>query len=242
MSNIPINSITWLVGFIPTFIFSIRSYRIYHTTKNPVALGYSIFMILIALCLLFFGLPTIFTQNFEILKRTAFMANLFLQVGLLVLLWLAWLLIFRKKINLFFIMTLAILYTGFMLIREYSTLQVYITYPPRLIHYLNIPLVLVMQSIILLVLAVPIGFHFLWQSSAQKDSLSKLRAIMTGLLFIIVPLAATSTNILNKGNDTFTSTLIEFIFFVFLLIALILPKSMTSKISGEITSELNLRN
>jgi len=222
----PINAITWTIGSIPTTRFGIKGLMTYRKTKSPFSRRYGLMAVLLGFSFFMLGVPPLFTQDVGILHITSFIADVFVQAGLQVLVWLLWFIGLRKYFKLSQLLSVSIIYSVVLLTIELMTSHVIIQIHPSLVQYVDKPIVLILKSIIYLALALPLGFFFLAQVPKAPDLIAKLKSVMTAMVFILVSVAATANNIFDKGSDTVSSATTLAIFFtVFLFISLIPSRS-----------------
>lgn len=224
MTTVPINAITWSLGAAGLYTFSWKSWRSHQRTRNPLARMYYILGLTFGTGLFFFGVPGLITLNLHVLRTTYFMADLFVQVSLQVALWILWFLGLRNRLRLGAIYLVTVPYSLALMILQGLTSHVAISQTPFLIDYADKPAVLIMKSIIYMAVAMPIGYFLIRQVPLQTSSRAKLKALMGGMTFIVVGLAATYNNVFDRGSDTASSaTVVAGFFIIFLLVQLLRP-------------------
>ncbi|HVX57647.1 MAG TPA: hypothetical protein VHA37_08010 [Candidatus Saccharimonadales bacterium] len=222
MIHLPLNAVAWSLGALAVYTFSVRSWRTYHLTQNPLARIYTVFGLTFGTALLFFGLPGLLSQNIHLLRYTYFLADLFVQISLQVALWLLWFLGLRAYLRLDYLYLVTVPFSAVLMTLQALTSQVQISRSPYLIIYTDRPVVLILKSVIYVVVAVPLGYFLLKQVPRQSSFKSKLKSFMAGMGFFIICAAATSNNIFDKGSDTQGSSAILCAFFVVLFLAQLL--------------------
>lgn len=224
----PINGITWAIGSIPTLRFGIRSFQPYETRKNPVAKIYGYFCTILGLSFLCFALPMFITNDTHILKYTSWGADVLIQIGMQVLIWLGWFLGLRNRIRLGYLLAIGCTYSFVMLTYEFFSSSATIDNVHHLVVYSNHPPVLIMQCIIYLGLSWPIAGYFLFQLPKQSDLKAKLKNLMNASIFFVVSSAVSANDIFDKGSDTVSGDLVLVIFFVLFLIISFVPRKNLS--------------
>lgn len=219
LTDAPINAYTWTLGAIAIYAFTLKSFLSYKLTKNPVARIYIWLGLTFATGLLFFGLPGIFTLNTHILKITYFTADGFVQLSLQFGIWLQWFIGMRAHIKLKYLLAFTIPISLAILIIEVLTSQVRVSNSHNLIIYTDKFPVLLLKSIMYVIVAFPIAYFLLKQVPNQLSLRAKFQSFISGLIFIIVSVAATTDNIFDKGSDTVQSSIELAIFFAVFLIA-----------------------
>lgn len=219
MIHLPINAIAWSVGALTLYTFSIRSWRTYKRTQNPLAQMYSLISLTFGTALFFFGVPGLLTRDAHILLYTYFAADFFVQVTMQVGVWVLWFLGLRNSIFLRYLYLLTIPFSLVLLTWEVLTSHVSVSQSPYLIVYADKPPVLILKSIIYVAVALPIGYFLLRQVPKQVTWRAKLKSFTSGMIFIAVCLVATSNNIFDKGSDTPDSARTVLIVFIIFLLA-----------------------
>ena len=223
----PINAITWTIGSVPTTRFGIKALVSSKQSRSPFSNKYGYMAILLGLAFFLLGVPALFTRNTDILKATSFLADISIQTGMQILVWMVWFIGARKYFKLMQLLSITITYSIILLMLELFTSYVKVSTHPNLVLYIDRPIVLALKSFIYLVLALPLGYFFLTQVPKAVGIISKLKAIMTSLVFIIVSVAAASNNIFDKGADTVSSSTTLAIFFTIFLFISFLPSTAT---------------
>lgn len=225
MIHVPINAITWSLGFVAFCIFTLKSRNSYRLTKNPLARMYFWLGLSFATSLFFFGVPGLFTQNLHTLRISYFLADLFAQVTMQVGFWLMWFLGLRNRISLRLLLAFTIPFSVILMILQGLTSHVALSQSPYLIQYLDQTPVLILKSIIYGAVSLPLGFFFLRQAPSQLNPRAKIKSAAIGLAFVIVAIASISNCIFDKGSDTKGSATIVAIFFVIFIFAQLLRPS-----------------
>lgn len=224
MIHVPINSITWSLGSLALYVFSLKSWWSYRRTKNPLAMMYCMIGLSFGTAMFFYGVPGLFTQNLKILRYAYFLADLFVQITMQIALWLLWFLGLRNRVRLDYIYVVTIPFSAVLMTLQALTSQVGLSLSPYLIVYIDQTPVLILKSIIYVGVAMPIGYFLIRQVPKQISLRSRLKTFMSGMTFIVVGLAATYNNVFDRGSDTKESATIIAIFFViFLLVQLLRP-------------------
>jgi hypothetical protein len=219
MNHVPINAVTWTLGFIALYSFAIKSWRTWRRTKNPLAQMYFYLGLSFGTALFFFGVPGLFTQNLHVLRAAYFIADFFAQITMQVAFWLLWFLGLRNHIALRRLLAVTLSFSAVLIILQGLTSQVELSQSPYLIEYLDKPPVLIMKSIIYIAAAFPLGYFFLRQVPSQLTLRAKIKSLAIALIFIIISLAAVSNNIFDKGSDTKQSAILVAVFFVAFFLA-----------------------
>ena len=215
----PFNAYTWTWGGIAVYAFMIKSILSYRRTRNPIARIYIWLGLTFGTGLLFYGLPGLLTDNISILHYTYFVADIGVQLSLQFAVWLMWFLGMRLYVSLKYLLAVSLSLSFAIMIIEVMTSKVSISQSPHLIVYQDKLPVLILKSIIYVLVALPVGYFLLRQVPNQATAKAKIQSFISGLLFIIVCLAATSNNIFDKGSDTISSSTDLAIFFAVFLLA-----------------------
>jgi hypothetical protein len=222
----PLNGITWSIGAIATTRFGLRSLKSHKENLNPIAKIYGYVGITLGIAFFFYGIPALLTNNTSALKYTMLSADVFVQLSMQILVWLMWFLGLRNYMKLRYLLTISGVYSLILLVYEAFTGHVTITSSPHyIVNYIDKPLVLIMQGVIYISLALPLGYYFLLQVPKQTNLNAKLKNFMNAMIFFFVSIAATSNNIFDKGGDTESSALVLGIFFIVFLIVSFIPRN-----------------
>lgn len=213
MIHVPINAVSWTIGALSCSMFSLKSWRSYKLTRNPLARMYCILGVVFGTALFFFGTPGLFTQDPHILRYTYFFADLFVQITLQVALWMLWFLGLRGRVRLDYLYLVSIPFSAVLLTLQAMTSQVAVSTEPYLLMYTDKPPVLALKSIIYMAIALPIGYFLLRQVPKQVSLKSKIKSFMAGMTYIVICLAATTNNLFDQGSDTVGSATVVAIFF-----------------------------
>jgi hypothetical protein len=226
MIHVPINAITWSLGFVAFYTLTLKSRSSYRRTRNPLAQMYYWIGLSFGTGLFFFGVPGLFTQNLQVLSYSYFMADFFTQVTMQIGFWLMWFLGLRNRIRLRLLLAFTIPFSVVLMVLQGLTLRVELSQSPYLIEYLDQPPVLILKSIIYGAVSWPLGFFILRQAPSQLTLSAKIKSAALGLAFILVSTAAIINNVFERGGDTKESATIVAIFFVvFFLAQLLRPSS-----------------
>lgn len=220
MLHTPLNAFTWILGCAAMVLFASKSLRTYRAGKNPLALIYIWITAMLGIAFLFFGIPPLLTENARVLKYTYFLADFFVQCSMQAMTWLLWFIGLQSHVRLKVLLTGTSLFSAILLSLQLLTSHAAIDKSPHLVVYSDQLPVLIMKSCIYIAVAWPIGYFLIRQVRAQVSLRAKIKSLSTGLIFILVSLAATTNNIFDKGSDTVQSTGMLAVFFgIFLLIA-----------------------
>lgn len=221
----PINAYTWTLGCVAMAVFAFKSWHLYGLTKNPLAIMYTTVTVTLGVAFFFFGVPPFLTNNDAILKYTYFMADLWVQIAMQAMAWLLWFIGLRMVIGLRPLISVTATFSAVLLTLQLLSSQASVSQSPHLVVYADHMPVLIMKSVIYIVIAWPIGYFLIRQAFRQPNTRAILKSLTTGLIFILVSVAATMNNIFDKGSDTVTSTSIVAIFFGLFLLVASLPRT-----------------
>ena len=219
ITGAPINAYTWTLGGISIYAFTIKSYLNYQRSKNPLARIYTLLGLTFATGLLMYGLPALITQNAHLLRYTYFSADAFVQVALQLGIWLLWFIGLRIHFSLKYMLALTIPISVATMVIEVLTSKVYVSQSPHLVIYTDKFPVLLLKSILYIIVAFPLAYFLLKQVPNQTNLRAKFQSFISGIIFIIISVAATSNNIFDKGSDTVQSSTDLAIFFAIFLLA-----------------------
>ncbi|MGH7194896.1 MAG: hypothetical protein ACREJM_15380 [Candidatus Saccharimonadales bacterium] len=228
--TVPINAVSWSLGGLALYTFSVKGWRSYRLTRNPLGQIYLVLGLTFGTALFFFGVPGLFTRDTHILRITYFFADLFVQITMQVGIWMLWFLGLRNRVRLDYIYLLTIPFSAILMTLQALTSEVAYSASQNLIIYSDRTSVLILKSIIYVAVAVPIGYFLLRQAPLQTSAKAKLKSFMAGMTFLVICVAATSNNIFDNGSDTPTSSAVVAVFFlIFFLSQLPRPVRRTSR-------------
>lgn len=226
ITGAPINAYTWTLGGIAIYAFTLKSYLSYRRGKNPLARIYTYLGLAFATGLLLYGLPGIITQNAHILRYTYFAADACVYIALQFGIWLLWFIGLRVYARLKYLLAITVPIAVASMVIEVMTSHVRVSQSPHLIIYSDTFPVSLLKSIMYIGVAFPLAYYLLKQVPNQVTMRAKFQSFISGMIFIIVSVAATSNNIFDKGSDTVQSSTELAIFFVIFLLAQ-LPRTLT---------------
>lgn len=221
----PVNAYTWTLGCAAMIVFAFKSWRLNSQTKNPLAVIYTAITVTLGIAFFFFGVPAFFTADGTILKYTYFLADLFVQISMQAMAWLLWFIGLRTAVQLRVLISLTAGFSAVLLILQLLTSQAWVDQSADLVVYADQMPVLVMKSAIYITIAWPIGYFLIREAFRQSAVRAVLKSLATGLIFILVSLAATINNIFDRGSDTRTSTVVVAVFFGLFLVVAALPRT-----------------
>ncbi len=225
MLHTPLNAFTWTLGCLAMYTFAFKGLRTYRVTKNPLALIYIWITTTLGIAFAFFGVPALLTDSAHILKYTYFFADLFVQISMQAMAWLLWFIGLRNYIQLKVLLLFTAVFSLSLMVLQLLTSHAAVSQSAHLVVYSDQLPVLIMKSLIYVAIAWPLGYFFIRQAFTQTSSRAKAKSLVSGLIFILVSLAATSNNIFDKGSDTVESTILVAVFFGIFLITAALPRA-----------------
>lgn len=229
--SLPIDAVAWCIGAAVLWIFTVKSYRNYIKTRNPLLPKYMAISSTLGTACLFFGLPSLLTHDNNVLFYTNYIGDVFVQICMLGQAWLAWFIGWKRFVPLWVLLLPTFLFSCVILVFEYHTSSVHLSTAPYIVIYNDAQTILWMKSLLYILISWPLGYFFIRLGVAQSTRLARIKSIMTGLMFIFISGAAIYTNLFNKGSDDFKSAVQNFIVFSLFLLITIWPRKRGSAIN-----------
>lgn len=228
MFGIPYNSIAWLLGAFAVFTFGFRSLLAYRETGNQVAKIYFGMTMAFGLGFFTYGILGLYTINPNKILVSYVLGDLGVQIGIQFQVWLLWFIGLRNRLRLRYLLIASSSFSAILMILEAFTSKVSINQSPLLFISTDIPLVLVMKCILYMGVSWPLGYFFLTQSRMQPTVRARITSISTGLLFLIVSIAAVVNSITSGGSDSYESALIDAGIFIVFWVVNLIPRKVIS--------------
>lgn len=226
--TIPYNSITWILGSLALMAFGLRSFFAYRESGNEIAKIYCGISLSFAVGFLLFGLPAVFTIDTTKLIKTYVLSEAFIQLGMQFQVWLLWFIGLRNRVRLRYLLLASGLMSASIVVIEAFTSRYKIMTNPLFFVSMDIPLALIMKSILYIAVCWPLGYFFIVQARHQASFRSKLTSYVTGLVFLIISAGAVASCITSGGGDTYSSSVIDSIVFIGFLVVNLIPRRVIS--------------
>ncbi|MBI3983932.1 hypothetical protein HY346_01395 [Candidatus Microgenomates bacterium] len=221
LSEIPTNVWPWASGAIVLMIFGIRSLMRSRTSNNILNSYFGWFGILVALAMSGYAFPAFFTTNPQILRWGLVLGNLSLTGGWLVQSRLLWFIGLRQKLSYQWVLIPTLMLASTSWVIEAATSQATIT--NHFLFYQYPASVGVITGSLVILLLIPLGFLFFYQSLGQPNFLTKFKSSLIGLIYLIMGASVFVNAALYHGVDTSETLLYNLIGFGLLVIVLLLP-------------------
>lgn len=230
LAEVPVNSLTWMMGTLSSLALGYRSFVNFHTSRNELSKYLGWFGVFVGLGLAFLAVPSFFTLNTETLRLTYLAGEFFIygsavaQVGVL------WCLMLRSYISVYFV-------TGFVAIvgllswlyaLPRSTLRI----SGNFITYRDPTFSTVVIGTVLLSLFLPVGIYFLRAAAKQSQLKARLTSLVLGLVYVGIGLFTGGIELIAREVITRGTAMIDLVFFAIMLAVMLWPRRAAAKRQG----------
>jgi len=227
-SEIPLNSIVWLLGSIACFTLSYRSFVSHRLSSNELSKYLVWFGLLMGCGQAWLAIPGFFTLDPHILRITYLVGEFFIYGSAVAQASILWCLILRTHLSLRTI-TIPVALVG-LIAWVYALPRSTLDFSGTFINYRDPTFSTVVIGLILITLFVPVGIRFLQFAAKQTDSRGIITSLALGLVYIGVGIFTGGVELIRGQVITPYSAIGDLAFFSIMLIALTWPRRL--KIPG----------
>ena len=229
VSDIPISSITWLVGSTAMLVLGVKSLQSYHRSRTELLKYVAWFSLMVGSSLIFFSLPSLFTLNSSVLLKWDLAGEILYYGSMVAQAAMVWLLILRRYVPIYaVIIPVALLCLSSWI---YAIPRATVTANPGFIDYLDPRFSSLVLGGLLLVLFLPVGIYFLRLAPRQHGVKSVMNSLVFGLTYIGVGLITGLIEIITGKVINRTTAPGLIVFFALLLVITLWPRRGTGAAS-----------
>lgn len=222
INDIPITSVTWLLGSVSVLAVSIRSFSVYRRSRTEL-LGYSAwFGLVIGISLLFFSVPSLFTLNTAVLLKWDLVGEILYYSSMVIQAAMVWFLILRKYVPLYAVtVPVALLALSSWV---YAIPRAKVAVDNGLYDYLDPRFSTFVLGGLLIGLFLPVGLYFLRMVPRQQGIKSTMNSLIFGLTYVGIGLTTGTIEIITGRVINRSTAPGIMVFFVALLIIALWPR------------------
>lgn len=226
LSEVPLNSYTWLAGSVACMMLFYRSYANYRISKNELSKYLAWFGILMGAGQATLSLPGFFTTDIDTLHSAYLIGEALIYSSAVAQAAVLWCLLLRARVPIFAV-TLPVAIVGalswFYAIPR-STLEI----SDNFINYRDPLLSTIVVGVILVGLFLPVGIYFLRSASQQSHTKAILTSLTLGLVYIGVGIFTGGIELVAGQVITPKSAVFDLAFFVVMAAILLWPRRVVS--------------
>lgn len=223
LSDVPLNSLTWLVGSLACFALSYRSFMQYRHSANELSKYLVCFSLAMGIGQALLSIPSFITLNAGVLRTTYVGGEFFVYMSVVAQAAIVWCLLLRSKLSLL-ATTLPIFVIGlasWLYALPRSTLRLnnsaFIIYKDPLASTIVI-------GVMLISLFLPVGFYFLRAATQQAQFRGALISLVLGVVYIAIGILTGGIELLDGEVITPSAARADLTFFLVLLAVLLWPR------------------
>jgi hypothetical protein len=237
LSDVPLNSLTWLAGSLACFALCYRSFTQYRHSANELSKYLACFSLAMGIGQAFLAVPAFFTLNVGVLRSTYQTGELFIYISIVAQAAIVWCLVLRSRLSLLaMVVPVSIIgLASWLYALPRSALQVnsgaFIIYKDPLVSTIII-------GVMLIGLFLPVGFYFLRAASQQAQFRGALISLVLGMVYIGIGILTGVVELVSGEVITPSSARGDLTFFLVLLAVLLWPRRIKAPhiIKGRPTS------
>jgi len=229
LSEVPFNSIVWLMGSLACLMLCYRSFATYRVSKNELSKYLTWFGLLMGIGQAWLAIPAFFTLDTEALRTTYVIGEFFIYGSAVAQAAILWCLVLRSRMPIW-ATTLPIALLGFaswLYAVPRSTLQLasdnFIVYRDPLFSTIVI-------GIVLIGLFVPVGIYFLRSAAEQTHIKPILTSLCLGLVYVGIGFFTGGIELLTGQVITPRSAPFDLAFFTVMFSVLLWPHKASAKV------------
>lgn len=222
LSEVPLNSITWLMGTLACFMLGYRSLTNYRRSKNELSKYLAWFGFLMGVGQFFLAVPSFFTLDLDILRTGYIIGEAWIYGSAVAQAAILWCLILRSKMPIY-AMTVPITVVG-ALSWLYALPRSTIEITNNFVVYRDPLLSTIVVGVVLLSLFLPVGIYFLRSASQQAHPKAILTSLTLGLVYVGVGIFTGGVELLTGQVITPKTAVIDLAFFFVMFSVLLWPR------------------
>ena len=226
-TEIPINSLSWLFGSAACFALGVKSFLAYRDSFNQLTKYICWFSLIMAVALLCFSIPPLFTLDPDKLRYAWIIGELLVYISLIPQAAILWSLILRSHFSVYFL-TIA---TGVIGLGSwlYAVPKLTLTIENNFVGYSEPGISTFTMAFLLGALFIPVGFHFLKATMRQTEFKGRLTTFVLGIVYIGIGVSTASQLLIIGQVASVASSFGNLAFFVVLLGAIVWPRRVKVK-------------
>lgn len=222
LSQVPLNSVTWLVGALACFVLSYRSYVSYRRSANELSKYLAWFGVLMGCGQSLLAIPAFFTLDPDSLRVTYLIGEFFIYSSAVAQAAILWCLILRFRLSLRAV-TVPMALIG-LIAWLYALPRSTLRFSDNFINYRDPVFSTVVIGIVLVGLFVPVGLYFLRSAAKQTKPKAILTSLALGLVYVGVGFFTGGLELLAGQVITPKSAIGDLAFFGIMLAVLAWPR------------------
>lgn len=223
LSDVPLNSLTWLTGSLACFALCYRSYTQYRHSANELPKYLACFSLAMGIGQGLLAIPAFITLNVGVLRTTYQAGELFVYISMVAQAAIVWCLLLRSKLSLL-VTTIPLSIIGlasWLYALPRSTLRLndsgFIIYRDPLASTIVV-------GVLLIGLFLPVGLYFLYSATKQTQFRGTLISLVLGVVYIGIGILTGVVELVAGEVVTPGSARGDLTFFLVLLAVLLWPR------------------
>lgn len=231
LSEVPFNSIVWLMGSLACFMLCYRSFTNYRVSKNELSKYLAWFGLLMGIGQAFLAVPAFFTLNTDTLRTTYLIGEFFVYSSAVAQAAILWCLVLRSRMPVYaFTIPIALIgFAAWIYAVPRSTLHLAAN---NFIEYKDPLLSTIVVGLVLIGLFVPVGIYFLRSAAEQTQIKPVLTSLSLGVVYIGVGFFTGGIALLTGQVITPRSAVFDLAFFFVMFAVLLWPHRAVAKASA----------
>lgn len=228
LSEVPFNSIVWLMGCLACFLLCYRSFTNYRVSKTELSKYLAWFGLLMGTGQAFLAIPSFFTLDPEALHTGYLIGEFFIYASAVAQAAILWCLLLRSRVSIYAI-TLPIAIIGFAswaYAVPRSTLNLV---ADNFIEYQDPVASTIVIGLVLLCLFVPVGIYFMRSAAEQTHVKPILTSLCLGLVYVGIGIFTGGIELLTGQVITPWTAPFDLAFFVVMSTVMIWPHKAAAK-------------
>jgi hypothetical protein len=229
ISEVPFNSIVWLMGSLACFMLCYRSFANYRVSKNELSKYLACFGLLMGIGQAFLAVPAFFTLDTETLRTAYLTGEFFIYGSAVAQAAILWCLILRSKVSIYaFTVPIALIgFAAWAYAVPRSTLHLVSN---NFIQYKDPLFSTIVIGVVLITLFVPVGIYFLRSAAEQTHIKPILTSLSLGVVYIGIGFFTGGIELLTGQVITPRSAIFDLAFFIVMFSVLLWPHRAVAKV------------
>lgn len=228
LNDIPLSSISWLIGAVALLILGIKSLFGYRHSRIELSKYITWFSLIVSLALFFFSVPSFFTLNLNTLRPLDMIGEGFFYGGMISQAAIVWCLILRSRVPMYVLTIPAglISLASWLYAIPHATIHFS---SHNFITYLDPRFSTLVIAGLMIFLFVPVGVYFLRLAPRQSGFKAVMNSVVFGVVYLGIGLTNGGFEIATGQVMTPKSVYGITLFFIFLLIVAVWPRKPNRK-------------
>jgi hypothetical protein len=221
LDQIPLNVYSWSLGVLAVGAVGVKGLVAYRQSHNLMTKLFSLYAIALGLSLLVYYGPAWFTLNAHILRYAVLLGYAVATMSLLIQGRILWIVVLRSRIPFLLVVLPILALAGLSWMYYWTNLHVVLT--DGLFNWDAGKVSGLIDGSLLVLLMVPIGFHFASQAFGRTTAVNRLKSLSIAFAYVLVGGSDAYNDFFNQAYDTAASSHIDLLIFIILLAVAVVP-------------------